>query len=282
MGEIDGGDLRCVEKPTLKGGLPGEQGVLRMNRSMVLMASFSLCLCGAGVESQTIPVQCDWCDYWRVSKLTEPPEWYVVACETQTPAVRVDTIGDSLVRTDYLFPDSSVLAYFERLVPEERTDDLQPRGRFYAYGVDTVLIDSTTYWFGPPSFFPGTRSFVVAELLEMSGDHRYSNIVEYNLDFDEQKDVLFPHAFSRDPQVDPSGRWVAFSDWGDLYIYPDCGTAAELVFKGGGGWAQCNPQWMDIGPIRWSPDGSSLVFSYMKSIYKDETAYYEVQYIWRK
>jgi len=217
-----------------------------------------------------------------VSKLTEPPEWYVVACETQTPAVRVDTIGDSLVRTDYLFPDSSVLAYFERLVPYEMTDDWQPGGRFYAYGADTVLVDSTTYRFDSPSFVAGTRNFVVEELLGISGDVRYSRVVKYNLDWGEKKDVLFLRALAPRPQVDPSGRWVAFSDWGDLYIQSFCGASAELVFKGGGGWAQCNPQWMGIGPIRWSPDGSSLVFDYKKNMAKDETDYYEVRYIWEQ
>jgi hypothetical protein len=211
--------------------------------------------------------QPDVCSNWQLRKLDKAPAWYVAALDAP-PIGRVTNINDSLLRTEYVLNDSLTLVQcqhtpFETIDSMGRYDMIAP-GSLYLYGRDTVFLDSCVYGYSELSFAERNRFCVAAETEFIGPDRGSSRLVAYDLP-NRDKIIMRSNVVGIPPVFDPVYRLLAYTDYADLYIaYPD--DAGELVFKGGGGYAQegeCRDRW--IMDIRWSPDGRSLVFKYYKT-----------------
>ncbi len=222
----------------------------------VIVGLFLCCVLPAQGQPQV-------CSDWQVRKIDKAPDWYLAALNA--PPGKVTNLGDSLVRTDYVLNDSVVLVQYQREQFEDYDSegglDRFAPGAIYLCGRDTVLLDTSAYGFSSLSFDGDKRSCVAAETEFIGEDYGSASVVQYDL-VGLSKIVLRSYVQTQPPQYGPTIPLIAYSDFADLYI-AHRGDAGELVFNGGGGYAQdgeCRGRW--VRDIRWSPDGWTCVFKY--------------------
>jgi hypothetical protein len=227
----------------------------------VRTAIVALTLIGGGQVAHGQP---EVCSDWQVRKLDKAPEWYE-AVLAAPPVGKVTNIGDSLVRTDYVLNDSVTLVQYQHeqfeALNDAGWDDYFEPGAIYLYGTDTVLLDSCAYGYSELSFDGDKRLCVATETEFIGPDGGRCAVVQYDL-LERSKTVLRSHVRSQPPQYGPIISMIAYSDFADLYITSPS-DAGELVFNGGGGYAQdgeCRGRW--VTDLRWSPDGWTCVFKY--------------------
>lgn len=134
-----------------------------------------------------------------------------------------------------------------------------------ANGADTTVVDTARYGFSPIAVFPGSSAIAYFKETYLGEDIVRGNILLYNL---RKRDSLLVYLRTgyTEPSVSPDNRWLAFSDFGDLYLFDLRLEAPLLVFNGGGSanlGSDCPSHTSAIENIMWSPDSKSVYFDYL-------------------
>jgi len=222
------------------------------------------------------------CSYWKTTQLDTIPEWYRSALDPPPTVVR-DSLSDSLLRTVYFIGDSKTIVHYqsgEHEIWDSAANWLKwiRPGSLYVCNGDTILIDTDLIGFDDLSFNLDSSRCATVKGGYIHEDGGRGDVVMYDL-ANLKMTMLHLLVASNSAQMQPvvEDPFVAYSDWGDFYIYSTAGRHAELVFSRGGSYAQvtdCSRRF--ISDIRWSKDGTSVIFKYYPDVGEPEFVLYEV------
>lgn len=219
------------------------------------------------------------CHLWESHALDKPPDWYAKMMSDSLFASK-ESLGDTIWRYTYLISDT--VSVIRQEVADSREDTtsgywLEPGVLFVEVGGTSYYLDSSRVGFSHVTCNSSGSLCAVLELRYISEDGGRGDIVLYDLN-NEEKRVIHPNLSSIGPQFSPTADLLAYSDVADVFIYDVGSMSAEPVFNLGGSYARglacC--RWHVATDLRWSTDGSRLVFKYYPSVFKDEYQLYEV------
>ena len=241
--------------------------------------------CACSAPAQDAPDLWE-CSRWSVTELTDPPDWCTLVAEVERPESR-SQIAPFSWRIDYALSDSVTLVRYDRYIadPQFGSEDEPerywfPNSSLYLYGVDTLLLDSSDHGFQHLSFNRDSTTLVAYKVRFLDDDGSSGgDIIAYDLVTGEIVTVRLRTETSVLALDTVNGR-LAYTDWGDVYICDARFYSSELVFKGGGSYAQNSPcPGRRISRMKWSPDGASLVFQYGPFRPGSHRSVYEVKII---
>ena len=228
------------------------------------------------------------CSYWQVRKLDDAPGWYEKACQ-RIPASLIESDQDTVYLVSYLVSDSVRIDRYQKRsweceVPEIGTNFVAPGSLYKVMGDSVSLLDSNITGFSRISFNSDSTRFVAAKVRSINDDGSLSDLYVYDV-HGASASALVLRVGGRlgwEPQFSPGdSRYIAYADWGDLYIYDlyIMSLAGDAVFQRGGGYAQgTRCSYRGITDIHWSEDGKSLVFKYYPSVFEQGYKLHEVSW----
>jgi hypothetical protein len=124
------------------------------------------------------------------------------------------------------------------------------------------LLDSSLFGYGTLSVDRDSSRCFFSEFLAITEDGIRSNIVMYDLR-SRRKTLLHSGITANGPELSQRSLYVAYADFGDLYVFDLSRMREELVFQRGGSYSygQCSTRL--ITQMHWSTSGEDLcVFKY--------------------
>lgn len=257
---------------------------LKMSENIRRSAFLSLILISVGSSNSILAIDDSACSTWSIVKLNTMPAWYMKKLEIRNVEEKVISNGDAQ-EIQYVLSDSSKVVSLQLREPipimdsDSNVIDWESNGKLlYITTKDTLILDSTKHIFSPLSLAPDGLSFVCHEVEYVGEDVIRGDIVQYSIP-KRMKQIIFKSVGYSEPAISPDGTYLAFSDFGDLYIYNISLESPECIFQKGGSYAlgsNCPSQEKAIKDIAWSDDGKSLDFKFFSAITKGDYIVYEV------